>query len=132
MLLSRLAPAYLCTCVSKAYKVIRDALRHQTHSEGVPDHLINTTACVFEGQKIDTDAIPSHARQTYMVQGRIGWTNYARGRIARSWGALRTTNSKGVVEISSKWQTSLIATIIEWLHRKWVLRCELCSSPEAD
>ena len=97
----------------------------------MPDYMIDTTANVFEGIQTSPDRIPIHARNIYEQQSRVGWKNYSRGRIVREWGGLRTTNSKGILEIESRWRAKIIKIILKWLHRKWILRCEMCSGPEA-
>ena len=80
---------------SKAHKKLRDEMRHKSHAQGAPDHLIDTIARVMTGKTMEGSEIPSHARRVYKIQQGIGWSHFHRGRIATSWSATKTTDSGG-------------------------------------
>ena len=47
---------------SNQYKRIRDEKRNLANRSGAQDHLINTLAAIMEGQAIEQERIPFHAR----------------------------------------------------------------------
>lgn len=117
---------------SREYKILRDEMRHKARADGMPDHMVNTTAHVLSGREIMTEDVPRHAREVYREQEEIGWTNYARGRLAERWAELRTTDAKGVLEIETKWRVKATKRILLWTSKKWALRCRKCATPEAN
>ena len=111
---------------------MKDKMRHQAQAHGAPDHLINSMARLLEGEKIESKEIPRHAKDVYESQNKIGWDHFRRGRISKEWSKVKTTDSRGDKRPDERWRTGIARVILQWTLQKWLLRCDLAKSPEAE
>lgn len=86
----------------------------------------------MEGKSIKEEEIPRHAKGVYEAQSRIRWDHFRKGRISKEWCRLKTTDSGGNNRPDKRWRTGIVRVILQWTLKKWLLRCEMARSQEAD
>ena len=111
---------------------LKDRMRHRARAQGAPDHLVNVITQVMAGKQEGEGKIPRHARPVHEIQKEIGWDHFRRGRIAKSWSKVKTTDSDGRLRPDERWRTGITRVILQWLLQKWILRCEMIRTPEAE
>ena len=62
----------------------------------------------------------------------MGWKKMALGRITQKWSEVRKMGSRGKMETGRRWRTKVIKIILNWLHEKWIIRCQMYQKPEED
>ena len=117
---------------SRAHEKLWDEMRHRAHAQGAPDHLVNAIAQVMTGKEIEGRNSQRHSRSIYAVQSDIRWNHFRRGRIVKSWRKIKRTDSGGRLKPDERWRTGITRVILQWLLQKWLLRCDMAKSPEAE
>ena len=92
---------------------------------GFPDHLINTITDSLTGVKKSPLRQPTNRRRPYLDQSEIGWENFAKGRVARSWLTEKPPSTQATS--AEVWMTRLSKIILETLLMKWEVRCKIIS-----
>ena len=116
----------------RKYILLKDEMRHKAHSQGAPDHLIDTITQVMMGEEGDMEEVPRHAKEVYQTQRRVGWNHFRKGRLIKSWSELKTRDGEGRLRPNERWRTGITRVIVQWLLRKWLIQYDLVRDPEED
>ena len=92
---------------------------------GLPDHLINTITDSLSGINKSPLRQPTNRRRPYLDQSEIGWENFTKGRVARSWLTGKPPSTQATS--ADVWMTRLSKIILEALLMKWEVRCKIIS-----
>ena len=121
-----------CQVVTESgqYRSLEQEKVDKARGNHIPNHLICFTRELMRGRKLSEKRIPQPERVQYTKQKRIGWGNFIKGRVHKSWATVKVRKDDDTTPEDYMWRRRLIRTLLEWLHGRWLVRCELMQEKE--
>ena len=105
----------------------REEVRFQQKAEKmrVPGFLVKATLEAMNGIEKSSSRQPEHRRGIFERQRKIGWENYAKGRIHQGWYKYRRRGQNEKEMNEEAWSLRLVKEILTMLNTKWKIRCDI-------
>ena len=115
---------------SGQYRSLEQEKVEKARGNRIPDHLIGFTRELMRGRKLSEKRMPQPERGQYIKQKKVGWDNFIRGRVHKSWATVKVRKVNETTPEDYMWRRRLTRTLLEWLHGRWLVRCELMQEKE--
>ena len=104
------------------------AFQSRASKAAIPDHIINTISDLIQGLNKSTNRQPPTRRNPYLQRTKIGWSNFTKGRLSKSWISQKPATANSTDDAS--WMATLNKTILGALLMKWEIHCKIAAEPQ--